>query len=71
MSSSYPHKGGKMGKNLIKVTGFRFTDQTIPKKIDIIAINQKRNRNQQVEWILSQFIEEYEKQNGEIKINDL
>ena len=57
-----------MGKNLIKMTGFRFTDQDIPKKMDYIAERNKRNRNQQVEWILSEYIKAYEAEHGEIII---
>ncbi len=59
-----------MGKNLVKVTGFRFSDETIPLKLDVIAKEHKRNRNQEVEWVLSQYIKEYENENGEIKLNE-
>lgn len=55
-----------MGKNLIKVTGFRFSDEKIPLKMDVIAKAHKRNRNQEVEWALSEYIKAYEKENGEI-----
>lgn len=58
-----------MGKNLIKVTGFRFTDETIPIKMDIIAKNHKRNRNQEVEWALLQYIQDYELEHGAIEID--
>lgn len=57
-----------MGKNLVKVTGFRFADQDIPLKMDLIAKEHKRNRNQEVEWALSQYILQYEQEHGEIQL---
>lgn len=59
-----------MGKNLIKLTGFRFTDETLIPKIDIIARNEKRNRNQHVEYILTQYVQAYENQHGEIQLEE-
>lgn len=59
-----------MGKNLIKVTGFRFTDQTIPKKMGYIAKLHKRERNKEVEWALAQYIEQFEKEHGKINIDE-
>lgn len=57
-----------MGKNLVKVTGFRFNDETIPQKMSKIAEIHKRNRNQEVEWVLSEYIREYESEHGKIDI---
>lgn len=57
-----------MGKNKVKVTGFRITDETILKKMDIIAKANKRSRNQEVEWALDKYVKEYESQNGSINI---
>lgn len=59
-----------MGKNLHKVTGFRFTDETLVYKYDVIAKANKRNRTQQVEWVLDKFVQEYEAEYGEIPIDD-
>ena len=66
MSSSYLLR--IMGKNLVKLTGFRFNDETIPKKMDVIARAHNRNRNQETEWALKKYIEAYEKEHGEIEI---
>lgn len=57
-----------MGKNLIKVTGFRFQDDEIPLKMDFIAKQHKRNRNQEVEWALTEYINAWENENGKIDI---
>ena len=58
-----------MGKNLVKVTGFRISDDSILEKLNIIAKNHNRTRNQEVEWALSQYVKAYEKENGIININ--
>lgn len=68
MSSSYLLDEGIMGKNRVKQTGFRFNDQSIPKKMDVIARSHNRNRNQETEWVLSQYIKSYEKEYGEIQL---
>lgn len=57
-----------MGKNLVKVTGFRFTDNSILEKLNVISAEHKRTRNQEVEWALSNYIKQYEKENGEIML---
>ena len=54
-----------MGANKIKVTGFRIRNPEILLKIDKIATQHNRNRNQEVNNILEQFERRY----GEIKIN--
>lgn len=58
-----------MGKNLVKVTGFRISDESILEKLNIIAKDHNRTRNQEVEWALSQYVKAYEKENGIININ--
>ena len=58
-----------MGKNLVKVTGFRISDDSILEKLNIIAKDHNRTRNQEVEWALSQYVKAYEKENGIININ--
>lgn len=57
-----------MGKNKVKVTGFRISDETILEKLDIIAKKNKRSRNQEVEWALDKYVKDYESQNGSINI---
>lgn len=56
-----------MGKNLVKVTGFRFSDQTLLEKLNVIASAHKRNRNQEVEWALTEYVKAYEAEHGEIQ----
>ena len=41
-----------MGVNKVKVTGFRIEDETILKKLNIIARNNCRTRNKEVEYAL-------------------
>lgn len=57
-----------MGKNLVKVTGFRFNDSSILEKLNVIAKNHKRTRNQEVEWALESYVRQYEQEHGEIKL---
>lgn len=59
-----------MGKNRIKQTSFRFTDDSIIGKYDVIAKANKRNRNQQVEWVLDKYIREYEAEYGKIELDE-
>lgn len=59
-----------MGKNLVKQTGFRFSDETLITKLDFIAKANKRNRNQQVEWVLDKYIREYEAEYGKIELDE-
>lgn len=59
-----------MGANKLKVTGFRIRDtQTLP-KIDHIAARHNRNRNQEVNNILEQYIQAYEAEHGPITIEE-
>lgn len=60
-----------MGKNLVKMTGFRFAEETLIPKLDIIAQREKRNRNQQVEYALSLFVAQYEQEHGEIPVDSV
>lgn len=55
-----------MGANKVKVTGFRIEDETILQKLNIIAKNNCRTRNKEVEYALKQYVECYENQNGKI-----
>lgn len=57
-----------MGANKIKVTGFRIRNPEILVKIDIIAERHNRNRNQEVNNILEEYIEQYERRYGIITI---
>ena len=54
-----------MGKNLKPQFSFR-TDKELIKKIEFIAEQETRNRNQQIEHLIKQCIEEYEKKNGKL-----
>lgn len=55
-----------MGANKLKVTGFRIRDPRTLLKIDIIAHSHNRNRNQEVNNILEEYVKAYEIDNGEI-----
>lgn len=59
-----------MGKHLIKQTSFRFSDEKIIAKYDYIAKANKRNRNQQVEWVLDKYVREYEAEHGKIELDE-
>ena len=59
-----------MGANKVKVTGFRIEDQTILDKLNIIAKNNCRTRNKEVEYILSNYVKAYEAEHGEIDIKN-
>lgn len=59
-----------MGANKTKVTGFRIEDESILKKLNVIAINNYRTRNKEVEYALKQYVEQYEKLNGKIQIEE-
>mgnify|MGYP004486036807 CR=1 FL=1 len=58
-----------MGKNKVKVTGFRIRNQEILEKIDIIAGRNNRKRNQEVNHILESYVENYENKYGEIIVD--
>lgn len=59
-----------MGKNKVSVTGFRFEDKTILKKMDIIAKRHMRDRNKEVVKVITDYVKEYELEHGEIKIEE-
>lgn len=52
------------------VFNLRLNDN-IHEKVKFIAKKQDRSQNKQVEYIIKQFIADYEKVNGEIKITDI
>lgn len=58
-----------MGKNLEKQYAFR-CDNTLIKKLEYIAQQNTRNRNQEMKHIIKQYIDVYEIQHGEIKLDD-
>lgn len=58
-----------MGKNLEPQYAFR-CDKTTIKKLEYIAVKNTRTRNQEMKHILKQYIEEYEAEHGEIKIEE-
>lgn len=58
-----------MSKNKVKVTGFRIYDENILLKLDVIADNNMRNRNQEVNYILQKYVTDYEAEHGEIIIS--
>lgn len=59
-----------MGINKVKVTGFRIEDESILKKLSIIAKENCRTRNKEVEYALKQYVEQYERLNGKIEIEE-
>lgn len=60
-----------MGKNKTKVTGFRIEDESILDKLNVIARQNCRTRNKEVEFALKQYVQNYERQNGIIIIGDI
>ena len=60
-----------MGQNKVKVTGFRIEDETILEKLNIIAQNNCRSRNKEVEYALKKYVNDYENKNGNIKVSML
>lgn len=59
-----------MGANKLKVTGFRIRDPKTLPKIDYIAIEHNRNRNQEVNNILEEYIKTYEAEHGPIEVGE-
>ena len=59
-----------MGKNKTKVTGFRIEDESILTKLNIIAKENCRTRNKEVEYALKQYVLDYEQEHGTIQIDD-
>lgn len=60
-----------MGKNKTKVTGFRIEDETILEKLNVIAKENYRTRNKEVEFALKQYVQNYEQKNGNITVGDI
>ncbi len=59
-----------MGANKTKVTGFRIEDESILKKLGVIATKNCRTRNKEVEYALKKYVEQYENLYGEIQIEE-
>lgn len=59
-----------MGKNKVKVTGFRIEDESILDKLSIIAKINCRTRNKEVEYALKKYVTDYESKYGEINIKE-
>lgn len=58
-----------MGANRTKVTGFRIEDTTILEKLAIIANENCRTRNKEVEYALKKYVKDWEKENKTIELN--
>lgn len=58
-----------MGKNLETQYSFRCDRETI-KKLEYIAKQNTRTRNQEMKHIIREYIAEYEKKNGKIQIQE-
>ena len=58
-----------MGKNLENQYAFR-CDKEMIKKLEFIAEQHTRTRNQEMKHIIKKYIDEYESENGEIIISD-
>ena len=59
-----------MRKKQKPATSIRFVDDDLLKKLNKIAEVSKRNRTKEIEFILSQFVEDYEKKYGPIDISE-
>lgn len=58
-----------MGKHQHKITTFRCSDPNIIKKLDVLSKLNKRTRNNEIEYALCKYIDDYEAENGTININ--
>lgn len=58
-----------MGKNLEPQYAFRCDQETI-KKLEYIAKQNTRTRNQEMKHIIKQYIQTYEFTHGEIKVEE-
>lgn len=58
-----------MGKNLETQYSFRCDRETI-KKLEYLAKQNTRTRNQEMKHIIKEYIAEYEKKNGKIQIQE-
>lgn len=59
-----------MRKKQKPATSIRFVDDDLLKKLNKIAEVSKRNRTKEIEFILSQFVEDYERNYGKIDISE-
>lgn len=59
-----------MGKNKVKVTGFRIEDESILDKLNIIAKANCRTRNKEVEFALKEYVATYEAEHGTIELEN-
>lgn len=59
-----------MGKNLEPQYAFRCDEITI-KKLEYIAKRNTRTRNQEMKHLIKEYIEQYEKENGTILVEDI
>ena len=55
-----------MGIHKTPVTGIRIPDKNVLEKLSVIAEKNRRSRTKEIEVILTNFVEEYEKENGSI-----
>lgn len=60
-----------MGKNNVKVTGFRIEDEDVLAKMGIIAERHCRTRNKEVEFALKLYVADYEDKNGVIDLDKI
>ena len=60
-----------MGKNKVKVTGFRIEDESILNKLNIIAKVNCRTRNKEVEYALKKYVSDFEAEHGEIILEEV
>ena len=56
-----------MDRHTKKQTSFRFSDDSILEKLDMIASKNCRTRNREVEYALQLYISSYESENGMLK----
>lgn len=54
-----------MGENKIKAYPLRI-DEELHKKLDKICLEEGRNKNKEIEWIIRKYIRKYEEENGKI-----
>lgn len=70
MSSIYLLKRRNiMGKNLEKQYAFRCDDETI-KKLEYIAAQHTRTRNQEMKHIIKQYVDAWEEDHGKINVEE-
>lgn len=60
----------KYGKYNNKAYPLRINEE-LKEKAKIIASKEQRKLNQQIEYIIKQYVDEYEEKNGQITIKDI